>query len=338
MGERFNLLSSASSKQSSEMSDPELASGASAAPVALFVYNRPEHTRRALKSLAACHGAVKADLTVFSDAAKTVNAQADVKAVRDVVANVDGFRSVEIVERPSNMGSAGSVIDGIKHMLSRHEYAIFMEDDLVCAPYALSFLNKALKRYADQPNIFTVSAYSYPARLMEIPESYTHDAYFSPVFSSWGWATWRRSLDYIDWDVSDYEAFRANPDSIRAFRHIRDDLPELLAEQQKGQSDDWTLPMAYSQFKNNFLTLCPVHSLIDNIGHDGSGLHCFDTELFRNDIDHAGDVISYPDAIYLDDRIMDASRTAFSNSFLTRVKRRILDQSLKLRRARTKQS
>ena len=322
----------------SDKSDPEAPPRASTAPIALFVYNRPEHTRRALKSLANCYGATGADLTVFSDAAKTKNAEADVQSVRDIVANIDGFHSVEIIERPSNMGSAGSVIDGIKHMLSRYEHAIFMEDDLVCAPHALNFLNTALERYAGQPNIFTVSAYNYPGVLLKIPESYTYDAYFSPLFSSWGWATWRRSLDYIDWDVNDYDDFCANPESVRAFRHIRDDLPELLAQQQSGESDDWTLPMAYSQFKNNFLTLYPVHSLIDNIGHDGSGLHCFDTELFRNDIERAGEVSSFPAAIYLDDRIMQAGRSAFSNSFVTRVKRRVLDTVLKARRSRKKHS
>ena len=310
----------------------------STAPIALFVYNRPEHTHRALRSLAACHGAADTDLTIFSDAAKTKDSEAGVNAVREVVATIDGFRSVDIVERASNMGSAGSIIDGIEHMLSRHEHAIFMEDDLVCAHHALDFLNTALARYVDQPNIFTVSAYNYPDMLVKIPESYTYDAYFSPVFSSWGWATWRRSLAYIDWKVSDYDAFRADPIAIRAFRHIRDDLPELLAQQQNGELDDWTLPVTFSQFKNSFLTVCPKRSLIDNIGHDGSGLHCFNTELFRNDIDSAGEVVSFPDGIYVDDRIMQASRAAFSNSFLARVKRRVVDQGLKLRRARIKHS
>ena len=91
----------------------------SSAPVALFVYNRPDHTRRTLQSLVACNGAQDTDLTIFSDASKNGDAERDVGAVRDLISNIQGFRSVEIVARPRNMGAAASIIDGITQMLTR---------------------------------------------------------------------------------------------------------------------------------------------------------------------------------------------------------------------------
>ena len=40
------------------------------APVILFTYNRPEHTKRTIQALAANELAEETDLYVFSDAAK----------------------------------------------------------------------------------------------------------------------------------------------------------------------------------------------------------------------------------------------------------------------------
>ena len=42
----------------------------SLAPVILFTYNRPEHTKRTIEALAANELAAETDLYVFSDAAK----------------------------------------------------------------------------------------------------------------------------------------------------------------------------------------------------------------------------------------------------------------------------
>lgn len=307
------------------MSDFQSAPNASVAPIALFVYNRPEHTRRTLQSLAATHGAKDSELTIFSDAAKTKNVEREVEAVREIIADVRGFRSVEIIVRPENKGAAGSVIDGINYMLARHERAIFLEDDLVCAPHALTFLNDCLEQYADQPNILAASAYNYPSTLMKIPESYEYDAYFSPGFFSWGWATWRRALAHVDWSVSDYDDFLASPSQLQAFQEIGGDLPDLLERQQRGELDDWVLPFTYSLFKNSFLTIRPTRSLIDNIGHDGSGLHCKSTELFRNDISGAGPINNFPKAVFVDKRLMRSSRFIHSRSPFYRAARRILD-------------
>ncbi len=302
------------------------------APIALFVYNRPEHTRKALQALAACEGAKNSALFIFSDAAKDKDAERKVRAVQDIIANAKGFRSVEIIKRISNMGSAGSIIHGINFMLSNHERAIFIEDDLICAPRALNFLNHCLDVYSEQPNILSVSAFNYPSWLMPIPKSYEFDVYFSPVFSCWGWATWRRALPYIDWKVRDYKDFLGSKSSFRAFQRMGENLPDLLARQQSGELDDWVLPLTYSQFKNGFLTVLPTQSLIDNIGHDGSGLHCKSTELFRNETINRIKNHKFPSAIFVDDRIMRANQIASSNAFAYRLARRVLDFGLRLRR------
>ena len=60
------------------------------APVILFTYNRPEHTRRTIEALAKNELAQDTELFVFSDAAKKEADRGKVQEIRDYVAQA-GF-------------------------------------------------------------------------------------------------------------------------------------------------------------------------------------------------------------------------------------------------------
>lgn len=300
-------------------------------PVALFVYNRPAHTLKALRSLAACDGASECDLVIFSDAPKTERAASAVREVREIISNVEGFASVRSVLREKNMGAASSIITGLTEILRDRGRAIVMEDDLVFSKHALGFLTTCLDKYAAHPNVMSACAYNFPARLMPIPRAYEYDAYFTPRFFPWGWATWERTLDNVDWSVSDFQRFSASKSEVQALRDVGDDLFELLVRQQAGEFDDWVLPYSFSQFRHGYLSICPVRSLVDNIGHDGSGLHCADTRLFDNSIADVGPVRRLPVTIFSDRRLIRAGQRAGSKSIMRRAQRRLMDSALKMR-------
>lgn len=76
------------------------------APVILFTYNRPEHTKRTIQALAANELAEETDLYVFSDAAKKDADKGKVQEIRDYVKTVQGFRHVELTAREQNYGLA----------------------------------------------------------------------------------------------------------------------------------------------------------------------------------------------------------------------------------------
>ena len=85
----------------------------SLAPVILFTYNRPEHTKRTMEALAANELASETDLYVFSDAAKKDADKEKVQEIRDYVKTVQGFRRVELTAREQNYGLAKNVIEGV---------------------------------------------------------------------------------------------------------------------------------------------------------------------------------------------------------------------------------
>jgi hypothetical protein len=242
-----------------------------AAPIALFVYNRPEHTRRTVESLRANDLAQQSNLYVFADAAKNESAAAAVRAVRKVVRSIDGFKSVTIIERERNLGLAASVIKGVTQICDEFGRAIVMEDDLLSTSDFLTFMNLALERYSNEPKVYSVSGFNYGVRP---PPGYPFEAFFTYRSSSWGWGTWKNRWAQADWSVSDYARFSSDKEMQRLFNRGGEDLSRMLALQMAGDLDSWAIRWAYTHSKHDALALVPTQSRIFNIGLDGSGVHC----------------------------------------------------------------
>jgi GT2 family glycosyltransferase len=158
------------------------------APIALFVYNRPEHTRRTIKFLQNNLLADESRLFIFSDAAKDPSQEEKVAAVREIIRSVGGFKSVEIVERKENFGLADSIIAGVSALCSDYGKVIVFEDDLITGPYTLQYFNEALRLYQDVEKVMHIGAYMYPLKVKNLPQTF-----FYRAASSWGWATWARA-------------------------------------------------------------------------------------------------------------------------------------------------
>ena len=75
------------------------------APILLFVYNRPQHTRRLLDSLLANDECRLSSLYVYSDGARDEASASAVAEVRAIVHSVTGFARIEVIERENNIVS-----------------------------------------------------------------------------------------------------------------------------------------------------------------------------------------------------------------------------------------
>jgi hypothetical protein len=243
----------------------------SPAPIALFVYNRPEHTRRTVETLRANDLAPQSNLYVFADAAKNESAPAAVEAVRKFIRSIDGFNSVSIIERERNLGLANSVISGVTQVCEGFGRAIVMEDDLLSAPDFLTFMNCALELYRNEPQIFSISGFNYA---VNTPEGYPYDAFCTYRSSSWGWGTWKQRWAQADWSISDYALFSSDKEMQRLFNRGGEDLSCMLASQMAGDLDSWAIRWAYAHWKHDAYAVLPTQSRIFNIGLDGSGVHC----------------------------------------------------------------
>jgi hypothetical protein len=251
------------------------------APIALFVYNRPDHARQTVDALRLNDFAKSSDLFVFADGAKTPEGAAAVNSTRKYARSVEGFKSVTVVERERNFGLSRSVITGVSQLCSDFGKAIVVEDDVITAPDFLRFMNRGLQRYADEPRVMSVCAFNPP---LASPASYPFDTFCSYRFSCWGWATWKGRWEKADWAVTDYAQFATDRAKQKKFDLGGDDLSWLLKLHMRGEIDSWDTVWAYTHFKHDALALLPVESKAYNIGLDGSGVHCKHVSMEQSSI------------------------------------------------------
>ena len=246
------------------------------APIALFTYNRPDHTQQAVESLLTNAEAKHSDLFIFSDGPKNDKAVEGVKANREFIHQIKNgnqnenenrsFRSVTIVEREKNWGLANSLIAGITEVVNKYGKVIVVEDDLILSPYFLQFMNEALDKYELEDKVGAITAYC-PIKDETLP-----DTFFLRYFHCWGWATWKRGWDLMNLDTK--YLLRKMRWKTRKF-NLEGSMNNygMLYCQKVGLVDSWFIRLYASFFLAEKITLFPGHSLVSNHGLDGSGTH-----------------------------------------------------------------
>jgi hypothetical protein len=259
------------------------------APIALFVYNRPVHTRRTVEALLKNELAAESDLFIFSDAPKKHEAVESVRKVCDYVQTITGFKSVKIVARDRNWGLANSIIDGVTSVVNQYGRVIVLEDDLVVSPHLMEYMNTALDRYQDDERVMQISGHMFPTDFAA-----TTDAVFLPMTTSWGWATWRRAWEHFDPQSTGYAQIKADAALRRRFNlDGAHDYFSMLEAQLAGRVDSWAIRWYLSVFLRNGLVVFPRTSLVENVGFDGSGTHT--SGLTAEPVAREFRVVTYPD-------------------------------------------
>lgn len=240
-------------------------------PVALFVFNRPEHTAKTVEALACNEGFLESDLYIFSDAPRNETDVSKVKSVREIINNIQKKYKKEnafIIEQSVNKGLADSIIDGVTFVVNKYGKAIVLEDDLITSPYFLTYMNKALEIYKDAAQVMHVAAYIPPV-IKKMP-----DTYFYNQASCWGWGTWSRAWQKFEPDVSVLIKLIKKKGNLSYF-NLDDsfNFMELLDQNARNEVNTWAVKWQASVFLNNGLCLHPGKSLVQNIGLDWSGAH-----------------------------------------------------------------
>lgn len=279
----------------------------SLAPIVLFVYNRPLHTQKTIEALLTNELASESDLYIYADAAKTGDSTSKVQQVRTYIRSIHGFKSVQLVERESNLGLAESVMRGVSDIVNKYGKVIVLEDDLVTSPYFLTYMNKSLDLYLDDPEVISIHGYTYPIDLN------TAKTFFLKGADCWGWATWKRGWDLFEKDGQKLLDQILNSNLSREF-DFNNSYPytQMLQKQISGKNDSWAIRWYASAFLKNKYTLYPSKSLVINIGLDNSGTHS-DTTGNYNDEDLSDEKFARLDKIEISESI--EARKSFEKFF-----------------------
>ncbi len=294
------------------------------APIVLFVYNRPWHTRQTIKALQKNELAKQSDLIIYSDAAKNEAVKDAVNEVREIVKNIAGFKTVTVIERDRNWGLADSIIDGVTTVINEYGKIIVLEDDLVTAPSFLKYMNSGLNCYQDEERVASIHGYIYP--IEGLPSSF-----FIRGADCWGWATWKRAWGVFERDgqkLLNELQFR----KLEKEANFNGSYPysQMLKDQINGKNNSWAVRWYMSAFLQNMLTLYPGESYVQNIGNDDSGTHCRTTDVYWGELTASAldiEAVKISEDMESKKKIeafFNSIKRSFIERLLTRIKRHLM--------------
>ncbi len=257
-------------------------SNISLAPIVLFVYNRPWHTQQTLDALAKNELAKESVLYIFADGPRENANLEDLKKIDDVekiIVNQNGFKDVIIRKSIFNKGLADSIVEGITEIVNKYGKIIVLEDDIVTSIGFLKYMNEALSIYENDTQVFEVTGFMFPLKKTGLP-----DTFFYNANSCWGWGTWKRAWDFFESDAQllydrliekginweSYNAYQGDAFRLQLIQNINNDIRTWAVK--------WHTVI---KLKKGFV-LHPKKSLTKNIGFDGTGVHCEETNIYIN--------------------------------------------------------
>jgi len=240
-------------------------------PVALFVFKRPDTTRRVFDAISKAR---PAKLLLIADGPRRdkMGEQEACRKVRDIIARVDW--PCEVLQNFSerNLGCGERMISGLNWVFSQVEDAIILEDDCLPDPSFFPYCQELLERYRGDSRIAYISGCNLVERYITIDDSYC----FTRIGGIWGWATWRLAWRRYDRNLTDWPEIKSRrllaevfdyPAGVAYFTAMFDAMYE-----KKGP-DTWDYQWLYTCLRDNLTAIIPRVNLIANIGFGKDAAH-----------------------------------------------------------------
>jgi hypothetical protein len=258
------------------------------APIVLFVYNRPWHTKQTLEALAKNDLANESTLYIIADGPKENASDEErlaIKETRNIIRKEKWCKEIIIEEKESNQGLADSIIEGVTKIIQVHGKIIVLEDDLVTSKQFLSYMNFSLSSYQFNQKVMHISAF-----LPTTSGQYSlPNTFFTTFMSCWGWGTWADRWKNANWNATEIKSKLEAKKSVKQFCYYGTypNLIEQLNNNIEQKNKTWAIKWYGTIFLSNGLVLTPKHSLINNIGFDNSGENCTsdEPELYKSDLE-----------------------------------------------------
>jgi hypothetical protein len=296
------------------------------ASIAIFVYNRPVHTKNLLHSLEKCHYFKKSKIFFFSDHYK-VGEKIDkdnVFKVRKIIKNFSQKYKATIYCNKVNLGLYKNIIKGVNQIFKKNSKVIILEDDLILHPNFIKFMNKSLSHYKKK-DIFQISGYSYPINYI------SKKSYFLNISSCWGWGinkvNWLHFVDFISKKKIINNLYIKLSSSLKMKRDFNFNESfnyfKILQKQINSSVSSWGILFYLFCFYKKKLILYPPYSLVKNTGFDGSGNHKSYSNFFNegNNINKKFNIL-YPKKPLIDNQVKYKIESFFRNklSYLSKFK------------------
>lgn len=243
-------------------------------PVLLIFFNRPETLREVFEQI---RKAEPSRLYLAQDGARDERDMAAIKECRAIVDNIDW--DCQVFRRYSvyNQGCGIGPYNAISWVFENEEQAIVLEDDCVASQSFFRFCDEMLSLYKEDERVFLVTGCN-----LELKSSVATSYFFGNAGTNWGWATWKRNWDKIDYScewVNDRDILRSVRKRIanvsrRAAREEIAIFKKTNALVSAGKNISyWDVQWQAVRYLNNQLSIIPSVNFITNIGIGATSTH-----------------------------------------------------------------
>ena len=244
-------------------------------PVAMVFFNRPDTLAKVFESVRAAH---PKKLFLIQDGARPGNKkdEENIAKCREIVENVDWECDVTKDYSDVNLGCGKRIFSGITKAFETVDRLIIIEDDIVVTQDFFEFCGELLERYKDDQRIHRISGMCHMGEYKKSPYSYA----FTNISSCWGWATWKRAWQDMDYEMSFLDDSYIM-DCFRKNYRYKKDSAELIRTGIKRREilrsgkrlSAWTYQFSMAGRLNNRLDITPCKNLISCIGLTDESAH-----------------------------------------------------------------
>ena len=242
--------------------------------IIVFAYNRSQHLNEVLEGLRKNEGISK--LYIFQDGLKSEQHRDEWEKTQRIIKSIIWCKVI-YTQSPYNKGLAKSIVEGINTVFTENDAVIVLEDDCVPMANFICYMYQCFETYAENKKVYSVSGYGWPIAL---PED-QYDVYGSGRICSWGWGTWKDRWEQYHIDNDIVKRLRGDKDQSRDLETWGSDCEKMLLDRMAGINDSWAIYWGLHIIENKGICINPYKSLINNIGLDGTGVHCGITQRFR---------------------------------------------------------
>lgn len=239
-------------------------------PVVFCVFSRLDTTKKVFEEI---RKARPEKLYIVADAARDnrPGEKEKVENVRTYIEdNIDWPCEVKKNYAVHNMGCGKRISSGLTWVFEQEEQAIILEDDCVPEPTFFRYCQEMLNYYKDNDDVMMISGNNPMSSCYSMNKSYS----FSKIPFIWGWATWRRSWEYYDFNIKSWPENRKNKiwKSVfpqKAYWVYTAEFDELYEH----KFDTWDYQLMYAGILNGKLNVVPAKSHVFNIGFQEESTH-----------------------------------------------------------------
>ncbi|WP_214071990.1 nucleotide-diphospho-sugar transferase [Mucilaginibacter sp. dw_454] len=234
-------------------------------PVLFIIFSRTDTSLQVLERIKL---AKPPRIYITADGPRPTVSGEDVKCAETkaaIMGGIDWDCEVKTLFREENVGPKIAISSAIDWFFENEEEGIILEHDCLPADSFFWYCDTLLEKYRNDTRIWLISG----SNLLKGKTWGGASYYYSQLTNGWGFATWKRSWDMYDVNLSQFEESEVKGYLEKIFTDIRviDQWEKLFKETKSGKINTWDYQAGFAHFFNNCLNIIPNKNLVSNIGY-----------------------------------------------------------------------